>query len=289
MSLRHEHLRGKGWRQHSGSSADCRSGQCGSRSNRLRHGHAARNGLIARTAHDDCEGLFDKAFLRGEYGVKCVLILCGHDIFAQILLLFNPRFTRGKVLRFIYTGKNNLTMESVVYIQMTAHFYDLKTLEENCLAFFDENVQRSNVTEAFSDAHNLNSIVLKDKCIAIMKKRIPCMLQIYSMELSAIHEFFKKITFLDYKVVFQWLLIWAKKQPGYNDDNGNSLRKLVASRLDVVRFTKMKMPQFNECLEMAGPDFFWPAEIGSIVLQILHPFYTFKKYEEALALALCND
>lgn len=201
-------------------------------------------------------------------------------------------FCRVQILRYLYTGKLDLSMESIVYIQMTAHFYELTKLEDDCLEFFQNNVQRQNVAQAFNDAHILNSLALKEKCITIMKNRIPCMVQIYSMELSAICEFFKKILFLNYKVIFEWLVIWAKKQPDYHSDgeqavdNGQALRQLVDSRLQVVRFARMTIEQFTECLQMVGPEFFQPDEVGTIVQHIIYPTHTPRNSDVATALRL---
>lgn len=176
-----------------------------------------------------------------------------------------------EVLRYVYTDCVHICTENAGSIMYTAHKYNLKSLEEKCIAFIESDMKLDNVCIYFDSLVVVHAIAVK--CLKMIKTQTFKVLKtnaFLELDVASLERLLKLDGLNATEVqLYEAMLNWADSACRQLTQTATSANKriLLQNAEQQIRFPTMTIKQFMDCVQM-DVNFLTKTEIGELSLGI---------------------
>lgn len=176
----------------------------------------------------------------------------------------------------MYTGTINLTALNVGDILLRAHYYNLRSLEDECAASLSSTLTVQNILVIFDKIHLLDNKSSKAVCLRFIRDNTDELFadeqNLFDLNVDALRQVFdmNELRLGSDVDLFAELLKWGTNRCRAKDQmpTAKHLRHALNGRLDLIRFAAMTPDQFAKCVKMVDDRFFTDGEIRATFRRI---------------------
>ena len=153
-------------------------------------------------------------------------------------------------LRFMYTDDCNLTRDNVAFVLYLTHKYNVLSLAEKCIEFFEANLTAENVFDVLQQAHHFNEKKLEEKCwdmIDLETSEAVVSDAFTEISQSTLVEFLKRETLnvVEEVDLFKAMVKWSEAEC-LRQKKGTNKRDVIGNAIYQIRFASMTREEFDQ-------------------------------------------
>lgn len=173
-------------------------------------------------------------------------------------------------LQVFYKNEVEITEQNVGELLHLADKYNIEELVPSCQTFLIDHLTMDNCINSMNFATVYDIVELKKKCEELISENTAAILGTETFQQCTTESLTEILKIQQMqsteKELFDFCIVWAKKQceqNGFDASDGRKLREILNSCFDLIRFAEMKQDEYIECVE-AFDDMFEKKQIFSI-------------------------